>query len=148
MWSSPHTTKWGDNFRHTKTQTKHMEGALRRSLGSQAQHTHSLEDHRWSIQQHHHTHIHIIQQQNSNYTQTYCELFHQTIYKHCQARITQNKQKKIIMILNLSCDNIVDVVRLRQKENGPIIRPIIGEFRNEYDKWTVMRMKAKLRECE
>ena len=28
-----------DNFRHTKTQTKHMEGALRRSLGSQAQHT-------------------------------------------------------------------------------------------------------------
>ena len=34
-----------------KTQTKHMEGALRRSLGSQAQHTHSLEDHTWSIQQ-------------------------------------------------------------------------------------------------
>ena len=28
-----------------------MEGALRRSLGSQAQHTHSLEDHTWSIQQ-------------------------------------------------------------------------------------------------
>ena len=22
------------------------------------------------------------------------------------------------------------------------------EFRSEYDKWTVMRMKAKLRECE
>ena len=30
-------------------QTKHMEGALRCSLGSQAQHTHSLEDHTWSI---------------------------------------------------------------------------------------------------
>ena len=28
-----------------------MEGALRCSLGSQAQHTHSLEDHTWSIQQ-------------------------------------------------------------------------------------------------
>ena len=28
-----------------------LEGALRRSLGSQAQHTHSLEDHTWSIQQ-------------------------------------------------------------------------------------------------
>ena len=28
---------------------------------------------------------------------------------------------------------------------GPIIRPIIVEFRSEYDKWTVMRMKAKLR---
>ena len=47
-----------------------------------------------------------------------------------------------------SCDDIVDVVRLRQKENGPIIRPIIMEFRSEYDKWTVMRMKAMLRECE
>ena len=43
-----------------------------------------------------------------------------------------------------SCDDIVDVVRLRQKENGPIIM----EFESEYDKWTVMRMKAKLRECE
>ena len=42
----------------------------------------------------------------------------------------------------------MDVVRLRQKENGPIIRPIIVEFRSEYDKWTVMRMKATLRECE
>ena len=81
--------------RHTKTQTKHMEGALRRSLGSQAQHTHSLEDHTWSIQQStttHTKHIHNIQQQNSNYTHTHCELFHQTIHKHYQARNTQNKQ--------------------------------------------------------
>ena len=29
---------------------------------------------------------------NSNYTHTHCELFHQTIHKHCQARNTQNKQ--------------------------------------------------------
>ena len=46
------------------------------------------------------------------------------------------------------CDDVVDVVQLGQKENGPIIRPIIVEFKSEYDKWTVMRMKAKLRECE
>ena len=62
-----------------------MEEARRRSLGSQAQHTHSLEDHTWSIQQStttHTKHIHNIQQQNSNYTQTHCELFHQTIHKH------------------------------------------------------------------
>ena len=60
-----------------------MEGALRRSLGSQAQHTHSLEDHTWSIQQStttHTKHIHNIQQQNSNYTHTHCELFHQKIH--------------------------------------------------------------------
>ena len=47
-----------------------------------------------------------------------------------------------------SCDDVVDVVRLRQKENGPIIRPIIVDFRSEYNKWTVIRMKAKLRECD
>ena len=46
------------------------------------------------------------------------------------------------------CDGVMDVVRLRQKVNGPIIRPIIVKFRSEYDKWTVMGMKAKLRECE
>ena len=46
-----------------------------------------------------------------------------------------------------SCSDVVDVVRLRQKENGPIIRPILVEFRSEYDKWTVIRMKVKLREC-
>ena len=45
-----------------------MDGAFRRSLGSQAQHTHSLEDHTWSIQQStttHTIHIYNIQQQNS-----------------------------------------------------------------------------------
>ena len=36
--------------------------------------------------------IHNIQQQNSNYTQTQCILFHQTIHKHYQTRNKQNKQ--------------------------------------------------------
>ena len=40
----------------------------------------------------HTKHIHNIQQQNSHYTQTHCELFHQTIHKHCQTRNTHNKQ--------------------------------------------------------
>ena len=76
-------------MRHTKTQTKHMEGAPRRSLGSQAQHTYSLEDHTWSLQQSTSTQT---KQQNSNYTQTQCELFHHTIHKHCHTRNTQNIQ--------------------------------------------------------
>ena len=69
-----------------------MEGALRCSLGSQEQHTHSLEDHTWSIQHSttiHTKHIHNIQQQNSKYTQTHCELFHQT---HKTNRETHNIQ--------------------------------------------------------
>ena len=40
----------------------------------------------------HTKHIHNIQQQNSNHTQTHCELFHQTIHKHCQTRNTQDTQ--------------------------------------------------------
>ena len=73
-----------------------MEVALRCTLGSQAQHAHSLEDHTRSIQQGtststHTKHIHNIQQQNSNHT-THCELFHQTIQKHGQIRNTQNKR--------------------------------------------------------
>ena len=71
---------------------KHKQNIWKEHLG---QHTHSLEDHTWSIQQStitHTKHIHNIQQQNSNYTHTRCQLFHQTIHKHCQARNTQNKQ--------------------------------------------------------
>ena len=83
----------------------------------------------------------------------------------------EETRKKILMIFNMknkvgksdvecakdlfekrsasqSCDDIVDVVRRRQKENSPINRPIIIEFRSEYHKWTGMRMKTKLRECE
>ena len=72
-------------FRHTKTQTKPMEETLTCTLGSQAQHTHSLEDHTRSIRQNTYTHtkhIHNIQQQNRNHTQTHCELFHKTFHKH------------------------------------------------------------------
>ena len=43
-----------------------------------------------------------------------------------------------------SCDDVVNVTRLRQREDGPIIRPIIVELKSEYDKWTVMTEKTKL----
>ena len=77
---------------------KHKQNIWKEHLDAHWDHrhnTHSLEDHTWSIQQStttHTKHIHNIQQQNSNYTHTHCELFHQTIHKHCQACNTQNKQ--------------------------------------------------------
>ena len=73
-----------------------MEGALRRSLGSQAQHTHPLEDHTWSIQQStttHTKHIHNIQQQNGIYTQTHCELFHNITLTTSQVQETLKQSK-------------------------------------------------------
>ena len=84
LWSSSQTLNWENNVRNTKTWTKPMEGTLRCTLGSQAQHPDSLEDHIWYIQQStstHTKHIHNIQQPNSNHTQTHCELFHQIIHK-------------------------------------------------------------------
>ena len=64
-----------------------MEGTLRHTLGSQAQHTHYVENHTRSIQQStftHTKHLNNIEHQNNNHTQTYCKLFHQTIHKNCQ----------------------------------------------------------------
>ena len=43
-------------------------------------------------------------------------------------------------------EEIVDVVRMRKKDEGGSIRQIIVEFRTEYDKWTVLRNKSDLRE--
>ena len=43
-------------------------------------------------------------------------------------------------------EEIVDVVRMRKKDEGGSIRPIIAEFRTEYDKWTVLRNKSDLQE--
>ena len=38
------------------------------------------------------------------------------------------------------------MVRMRKKDKGGSIIPIIVEFRTEYDKWTVLRNKSDLRE--
>ena len=43
-------------------------------------------------------------------------------------------------------EEVVDVVRLRKKEGVGLARPIIVEFKGEYDKWTVLRNKSDLRE--
>ena len=43
-------------------------------------------------------------------------------------------------------EEIVDAVRMRKKDEGGPIRPIIVEFRTEYDKWTVLTNKSDLRE--
>ena len=68
---------------------KHKQILWKGHLVAQWDHWHNtdifLEDHTRSIQQSastHTKHIHSIQQQNGNYTQTHCELFHQTIHKH------------------------------------------------------------------
>ena len=43
-------------------------------------------------------------------------------------------------------EEVVDVVRIRKKEGVGLARPIIVEFKSEYDKWTVFNNKSDLRE--
>ena len=43
-------------------------------------------------------------------------------------------------------EDVVDVVRMRKKEGVGLARPIIVEFKSEYDKWTVLRNKSDSRE--
>ena len=102
-----------------------MEGALRRSLGSQAQHTHSLEDHTWSIQQStttHTKHFHYIQQQNSNYTQTHCELFHQTIHKHATHKTNRHIDRATHSIhgynITLTTSQVQEAIKQSKNNNS------------------------------
>ena len=107
-----------------KNINKTMELTLRCTLGSQAQHAHSLEDHTRSIQQStstHTKHIHTIQQQNSNHTQTYCELFHPTIYKHCQTCKTNryiNRATLRIQGYNISLDTTQVQEAIKQSKHN------------------------------
>ena len=54
----------------------------------------------------HTKHIHNIQIQNSNHTQTHCELFHQTIHKQCQTRNKQDKRSINRATQNIQGHNI------------------------------------------
>ena len=99
-----------------------MEGTLRCTLGTQAQYSHSLADHTRYIQQSTCTHIkhfHNTQQQNNNHTQTYCELFHQTIHKHathktnksiCRATPKHIMEKSIIPYITANVSNTVRTI--------------------------------------
>ena len=80
-----------------------LEGTSRCTLGSQAQHTHPLEDHTWSIQQctsSHTQHLYNIQHQNNNHTHKYCEMFNQTIHKHSQTHKTNRSIKNKYITLH------------------------------------------------
>ena len=41
-----------------------------------------------------------------------------------------------------------NIIRMRKKDEDETVKPVIIEFKNEYDKWMVLRNKADLRETE
>ena len=48
------------------------------------------------------------------------------------------------MGVRVRVEDVVDVVRMRKKEGVGLARPIVVEFKSEYDKWTVLRNKSDL----
>ena len=109
------------------TATKPMEGTLRCTLGSHAQHAHSLEDHTRSIQQStstHTKHIHNIQQLNSNHTQTHCELFHQTIHKHATHKTNRYTNRATHKIqgynITLTTTQVQEAIKQSKNNNSQV----------------------------
>ena len=92
LWSSYQTPKWGDNFWHTKTKSN----IWKEHLEAHWDHMHNTPI-LWktiyglSNRAPPTTHTNSTTF-NNKHTQTYCELFHQTIHKRRQTRNTQNKQ--------------------------------------------------------
>ena len=60
----------------------------------------------------------------------------------------KNNRDKVIEMMGVRMreEEIVDVVRMRKKDEEWSIRPIIVESRADYDKWTLLRKIADLRE--
>ena len=103
-----------------------MEGVSRRSLGPQAQHTHSMEDHTWSIQQstsNHTKQLHNSQQQNNNHTQTYCKIFHQTIHRHATHKTNNRSTDRATQNIpgynvTLTTTHVQEAIKQRQNNNS------------------------------
>ena len=101
-----------------------MEGVYRRSLGPQAQHTHIM----WKTihglsnrAPKPHTQLHRLQQQNSKHTQTYCELFHQTIHKRYNITLTTSQVEEAIKQSKNNNSQGHDKLKIRHlKHIGPL----------------------------
>ena len=63
-----------------------------------------------------------IQEPNNNHTQTYCELFHQTIHKHCQTRKQQSSDRATQNIqgynITLTTTQVQEAIKQRKNNNS------------------------------
>ena len=65
----------------------------------------------------HTEHIHNIQQQNSNYTQTHCELFHQTIHKHATHK-TNRHINRATHNITLTTSQVQEAIKQSKNNNS------------------------------
>ena len=53
-----------------------------------------------------------------------------------------------MMGVSIRSEDVADIIRMRKKYGDEAVKLVIIEFKNEYDKWMVLRNKADLREKE
>ena len=111
------TPKWGDNFRHTK------KNIWKEHLDAHWDHRHSTHI-IWKtirvLSNRAPPHTLNIQQQNSNYTQTHCELFHQTIHKHATNRSINREthQYKDTTSHSLTTSHVPEAIKQSKNNNS------------------------------
>ena len=52
------------------------------------------------------------------------------------------------MGVRIRSEDVADIIRMRKKDGDETVKPVIIEFKSEYDKWMVLINKADLREME
>ena len=52
------------------------------------------------------------------------------------------------MGVRVRSEDMPDIIRMRKKDEDEAVRPVIIEFKSEYDKWMVLRNKDDLREMK
>ena len=69
-----------------------------------------------------------------------------------QSDVTNDKVVDMVMFermgVKICSEDVLDIIRMRKKECDETVKPVIVEFKSEYDKWTVLRNKADLRGIE
>ena len=93
-----------------------MEGTVRCTLGSQEQHAQSISTHT--------KHIHNVQQQNINHTQTYGELFHQTIHKEASHKTNRSINRATHKIkgynMILTTNQVQEAIKQSKNNNSQV----------------------------
>ena len=96
-----------------------MEGTFRCTLGSRAQHAHSLEDHTRSIQQSTSIHarlIHNMRQQDNNHTQTHSQILSGT--QRTRQTDTPTEQRTTYTDITLTTTQVREVIKQSKNNNS------------------------------
>ena len=50
--------------------------------------------------------------------------------------------------MRIRSEDVADIIRMRKKDGDKTVKPVIIEFKSEYEEWMVQRNKPELRDTE